>query len=115
MPNPVTHFEIVGADAKKLHAFYGGLFGWAIDTSFPMDYGMVQPQEGRGTGGGIGAAMDGKPRVTFYVEVDDPQAYLDKVLAMGGSVVVPVTSMAEVTFAMFADPEGNVIGLAKSG
>jgi predicted enzyme related to lactoylglutathione lyase len=112
MPNPVTHFEIVGKDAKKLQAFYGGLFGWPIDANNPMAYGMVQPQEGRGTGGGIGPSPDGQARVTFYVEVDDLQAYLDKAVASGGSVVVPVTKTEDVSFALFADPEGNVIGLA---
>lgn len=34
---------------------------------------------------------------------------------MGGKTVVPVTEIPDmVTFAQFADPEGNVVGLVKS-
>jgi uncharacterized protein len=114
MPNPVTHFEIIGKDANKTQEYYRNLFGWPVDANNPQEYGMVQPQDGKGTGGGIGAEPGGQPRVTFYVEVDNPQAYLDKAVSLGGKVVVPVTALEDVTFAMFADPDGNVIGLAKA-
>jgi uncharacterized protein len=114
MPNPVTHFEIVGKDGKKLHSFYSQLFDWNIEgADNPMEYGTVAPQEGRGTGGGIGTAPEA--RVTFYVEVDKVQPFLDKATSIGGKVVMERTVMpGMVTFAMFADPEGNVIGLAET-
>jgi uncharacterized protein len=52
--------------------------------------------------------------VIFYIEVDDPQTYLDQIQRLGGRTVMPVTEIPEmVTFAQFADPEGNVIGLVK--
>ena len=41
MPNPVVHFEVQSADAAKAQKFYGDLFGWHIDASNPMNYGMV--------------------------------------------------------------------------
>jgi predicted enzyme related to lactoylglutathione lyase len=67
-----------------------------------------------GIGGGIGDAQ-GPNQVVFYIEVDDPQAYLDRVENAGGTTVVPVTEIPDmVTFAQFADPQGNVIGLTKS-
>jgi len=115
MPSPVTHFEILGKDGKKLQGFYSSLFGWEVDTTNPDEYGIVQPQDGRGTGGGIGTNPMGTPSVTFYVEVPDLQAALDKATALGGKIVVPVTEMQGLSFAQFADPEGNVIGIAKSG
>ena len=41
-----------------------------------LGYGLVQAAE-KGIGGGIGPAQDGgSGQVTFYVEVDDPAAYL---------------------------------------
>ena len=49
---------------------------------------------------------------TFYVGTDDPQASLDKAVALGGTVIMPVTELPQVTIALFADPEGHVIGLA---
>jgi len=113
LPNPVTHFEVTGKDGKKLQEFFGKLFDWEIDANNPMDYGMIQPQ-GRGAGGGVGQAMGGDGGVTFYVEVNDPQAYLDKAVSLGGSVVMPVSEVpGGPTIALFADPEGHVIGIAK--
>jgi predicted enzyme related to lactoylglutathione lyase len=51
----------------------------------------------------------------FYIQVDDPQAYLDRIQQAGGKTVVPVTELPGlVTFAQFADPQGNVVGLLKS-
>ena len=66
-------------------------------------------------GGGISAGDGGRNQVTFYVEVDDPQAYLNKVEAKGGKTVMPVTEIpGMVIFAQFADPEGNVVGITKA-
>lgn len=116
MPNPVTHFEIIGKDAKKLQDFYANLFSWKVDANNPMNYGLVEAQEGHGTGGGITASEDGSAGyVTIYVEVADLQATLDKAVSMGGKVVVPPTEIPNmVTFAQFTDPEGHLIGLTKS-
>ena len=112
MPNPVVHFEVTGKDAKKLHGFYSGVFGWSIQADNPMNYGLVEAQ-GNGIGGGVG--QGDASSVTFYIEVDDPQAYLAKVEAAGGKTIVPVTEIpGMVTFAQFADPEGNVVGIVKS-
>ena len=63
--------------------------------------------------GGIGQTADGNGHVTFYVGTDDPQATLDKAEQLGGKTILPVTELPEVTIALFADPEGHVVGLAK--
>jgi predicted enzyme related to lactoylglutathione lyase len=52
---------------------------------------------------------------TFYVEVDDLKAYLDKAVALGGKVVVPPVKFPLGTFAWFSDIDGNMIGLLKRG
>jgi len=72
----------------------------------------MQPE--KGIGGGIGQAQGGDGHVTFYVEVDDLQAALDSIERLGGKTVVPVTEMEMVTFALFADPVGHVVGIVKS-
>ncbi|MBM4166152.1 MAG: VOC family protein [Ignavibacteria bacterium] len=110
---PVTHFEILGKDGERLKDFYKKLFGWDINSDNPMNYGLVQ-SAGKGIGGGVGESQDGKPMVTFYAEVDDLQATLDKAVAMGGKIDVPVTEIPNmVTFAQFQDIEGNIVGIAK--
>jgi predicted enzyme related to lactoylglutathione lyase len=114
MGNPVVHFEITGKDGDALVAFYGDLFGWKTTAIEGMGYHLIEKEEG-GIGGGVGAAPDGNGLATFYVQVDDPQAALDKAVELGGSVVTPVMSIPNmVTFALLADPEGHVIGVVGS-
>jgi predicted enzyme related to lactoylglutathione lyase len=111
---PVTHFEINAQDAPATQQFYRDLFGWGIDADNPDNYGMIDTKnKGTGINGGIGASQEARSWVTFYVECDDPAATLAKVERLGGRrVMEPMTSM-NTTYALFADPEGNVIGLAK--
>jgi predicted enzyme related to lactoylglutathione lyase len=112
MANPVTWFEVTGNDGKKLQDFYADIFGWKIDASNPMSYGIVD-NEGQGISGGIAGSADApQGQVTFYIGVDDPQAYLNKVEANGGKTIIPVTTVpGMVVFAQFADPEGNIVGI----
>ena len=70
----------------------------------------------KGIGGGIGASQDGaQDGVTFYVEVDDPAALLEKAEKLGGKTVVPPAEIPDfgLTFAFFADPDGHVAGLSR--
>ena len=115
MGAPVVHFEINARDGKKAQAFYAHLFGWNIDANNPVGYGLVNTGVKTGINGGIGQIEVGKlPFVTIYVAVADPQVSLDKAVSLGGKVVVPVTEIPNmVTFALFADPDGNVIGIVK--
>jgi uncharacterized protein len=118
MGTPVTWFEIIGGDGLGLQKFYQDVFGWKMTPPAPEmgNYSMIEDKDkGTGIAGGIGGSMDGASRVSVYVEVDDPQAYLDKVTAAGGTVIMPVTTIMEgTTIAMFTDPAGNVSGLLKS-
>lgn len=112
----VVHFEIVGKDGEALKKFFSELFDWEIDSNNPMNYGMVSGEEG-GIGGGISTMMkdDAKGHAIFYVEVDSVQNSLEKAEQLGGKIVVPETVIPDmVTFGMFNDPEGNLIGLIKS-
>jgi predicted enzyme related to lactoylglutathione lyase len=112
MGKPVVHFEVSGRDSAALQKFYGELFEWTIDADNPMNYGLVQ-KEDAGIGGGIGSSPDGQRHLTFYVQVDDINAALEQAEAMGGKTVMPRTEMDMVTFALVADPEGNVVGLVE--
>ena len=116
MANGVVHFEIMSHNGKRAQEFYAELFGWKIDANNPMNYGLVNTGEKKGVQGGIGQVEAKQmPYVTFYVGVDDPQKYLDKAVSMGGGVIMPVTTIPNmVTFALFADPDGNMVGLVKN-
>ena len=111
MASHVIHFEVTGKDGKALQHFYSEAFGWKLNTDNPGGYGMVR--DDKGLTGGIGDAPQGMPGgVTFYVHTDNPQAILDKVASNGGQVIMPLTEVApDTTIALFADPEGHVVGI----
>ncbi|MGW8669481.1 VOC family protein [Streptomyces niveus] len=130
---PVVHFEIVGADPAGLRAFYGELFGWDFDlgdastpvVSAPGEYGFVHgganPAPGDGTAGingGVAGGTGFRPRVLFYVGVPGVEAALRKAESLGGTrrMGPEPEGAAPGAFVVghFADPEGNVIGLAGS-
>jgi uncharacterized protein len=119
MGQAVVHFEVFGKDGERLQGFYSDLFGWEINSDNPMNYGLV-PREGNsnadgvGIGGGIGAGPEGQSYVTFYVEVDDVEAGLQRAESLGGSRVMgPMDVMDQVTIGLFNDPEGHMVGLVK--
>jgi predicted enzyme related to lactoylglutathione lyase len=114
MGNPVIHFEIVGKDGAALRDFYGKLFDWQIDANNPMNYGMIAPPgEGEiGIGGGVGGTEDGSSMVTFYVQVDNLQAALDKAEKLGAKTVMPPMDIpGGPSIAQFCDPQGNTVGI----
>ena len=42
-------------------------------------------------------------------------AHLEQVTALGGSVIMPATTVMEgVTIGLLADPEGHIVGLVES-
>ena len=116
MPNPVVHFEVQSKDAKRSQDFYASLFGWHVDTNNPMDYGIVDTHtEGEGINGGI-APTEGPAQATFYVQVDDINAYLKKAEGLGAKTIMPRTEIpGAVTLALFSDPDGTTIGMVEPG
>jgi uncharacterized protein len=124
MGQPVVHFEVVGKDAKKLRDYYGELFGWEFDVveGGPTDYATVAREanlnaEGAGIGGGVGSGPEGYDgHVTFYIEVPDVGASLDKAEKLGGTKMMgPDKVMEGLEIGLFNDPEGHVIGVVKTG
>lgn len=121
--NPVVHAEITGADAVQLQAFYGALFGWTAGPGAPVApevsrgdaYAFNPPGEAAaavpvGIGGGEGFGA----RVTFYVGVEDVAVQLARAVELGATVVVEPSLRPDrgAMVAQFADPQGNVVGLA---
>jgi predicted enzyme related to lactoylglutathione lyase len=112
MGQPVVHFEIGCRDSGKTGDFFSRLFGWKTQAMGPAT--MIDTGAGSGIQGHI-SVLGHEPfkYTTFYVEVDDVQAYLDKAAALGGKTVVPPVEIPTGTFAWFADLDGNTIGLWK--
>jgi predicted enzyme related to lactoylglutathione lyase len=122
MGNPVVHFQVVGKDARALQSFYKDAFDWQMELAVPSApqesgyYAVTHPGDEGGISGGIGQAMDGSAgHVTFYVAVPDMEAALSKIESLGGSTVMgPMEMPNGPTIAMFADPEGHLVGLVEA-
>ena len=113
MANPVAWFEVTGPDAGALQRFYGSAFGWQIDASNEMNYGMVPAGDG-GIPGGVGPDPTGGAHATFYIGVPDVDAALAKVGELGGTIVMPAMDVPDgPRIAFFSDPAGNQVGLMK--
>ena len=122
MGQPVVHFEVIGKDATKLRDFYSDLAGWEFQvfSGGPTDYGVVSREgntnsEGVGIGGGVGDAPEGYDgHVTFYIEVPDVGAALERAEELGGARMMgPDTPMEGLTIGLFSDPEGHVVGFVQ--
>src|SRR5262245_14458261 len=112
MGKPVVHFEIGCRDRERTEKFFGELFGWDITRAGPAS---LISTGGAGINGHI-TSLGHEPHnyVTVYVEVDDIPAYLARAESMGGKTLVPPMEIPAGTFAWFADPDGNPIGLWKA-
>lgn len=112
MANPVMWFEIMGRDSAGLQRFYREVFGWKMTPPIKEmgNYSMLE-RPATGIGGGIG---EGDARVSVYIETADPQRVVDKAVAAGATLLMPVTPITPTTtIAMLADPSGNTFGLMK--
>jgi uncharacterized protein YndB with AHSA1/START domain/predicted enzyme related to lactoylglutathione lyase len=115
MPDPVVHFEVMVPPDQLdgVRRFYSDAFGWTIDASNPMNYGIVD-NGSQGIRGGIGHPMPGGPTyATFYVHVDDLTKKLAMIESLGGSKLMPPMEVPGqgISIAMCKDPGGNIIGL----
>lgn len=116
MGAPVAFFELTSHDPGKTGRFYTELFGWTISQMPDGGYSLIDTGAGEGAiGGGLGATdgPDDRPGVKIYMRVDDLQAYLGKATKLGGRTLVPPTDLpgGYGKFAMFADLDGNAVGL----
>ena len=118
MGRPVVHFEIIGSDPAELRSYYGELFGWEFQTgdatsdavSEAGNYGFV---DGAGMNGGVGGGEGYAGRVLFYVGVPNVEEALQTAERLGGKRRLgPVGTPGTLVVGRFADPEGNLIGVA---
>jgi predicted enzyme related to lactoylglutathione lyase len=112
MANPVMWFEVMGKDSIGLQRFYRDVFGWTLTPPVKElgNYSMLERPD-TGIGGGFG---EGDARVSVYIEVAEPQRFVDRAVAAGATVLMPVTQITPTTtIAMLTDPAGNTFGVMK--
>ncbi|HEY4221782.1 MAG TPA: VOC family protein [Myxococcota bacterium] len=123
MGNPIVHFEVIGTDAPRLREFYGALFGWDANVKAPVaaeisaagNYGFIDAPAGSAPVPiGVGGGPSFRAHAVAYVGVPDVAEALARAISLGGSSVLEPARRPDgaLVVAHFADPEGNVVGLA---
>ncbi len=115
--NPIGWFEIHVHDIEKAKTFYGGVFGWEFKQSQAASGKYWNIFAGENSIGG-GFMKKSKPEhegqsVILYIETDDIDGMLLKINGGGGTTETPKTLISENAgyFALFKDPDNNLLGL----
>jgi predicted enzyme related to lactoylglutathione lyase len=112
MSHPVIHAEIRSQDPDATRAFFAELFGWQYsDGAFP-GYTFVDPGVEGALPTAIGPLQGGADAVLFFVGVEDVEATLARAEELGGKTIQPAQQVPGVTFGVFADAQGHIVGLA---
>ena len=115
MANPIVHAEIRSSDPDATRAFLGALFGWSFPEGALPGYTYVDSGVPDALPAGVSPLQGGTELVPFFVGVDDIDAAIADTKRLGGRVVQEPTRVPGVSFALIADPAGQVLGLAQQG
>lgn len=120
----VVHFEIPADDEQRAAEFYRAAFGWEANPMPELTYTIIKttPTDEAGMAsvpGSINGGMFRRNAVlsspVITVDVDDIDAVLEKIEALGGTTVTPRQDIGGMGWAAyFRDTEGNVMGLWQS-
>ncbi len=115
--NRVVHFELVSRDPGATAAFYAEAFGWRTVRGEGDYYRLITGENEDGARGINGATVrpvaPSLPTQTVNtIQVDDVDAYAEKVRSLGGRTISDVIELAGVgRFRYCADPDGTPFGL----
>ncbi len=122
MQNAISWFEIPTTDINRAQQFYENIFGITMIPMdmpsikmrmFPLDDMMTQVGGALVDSGGFHKASATDGPLIYLNANPDVQHVLDKVVAAGGSIMVPKTEISpDYGFmAVFMDTEGNRVAL----
>ena len=112
MSAPVLKWQMLSPEPGKLIEFYRALFGWTVSADNALGYREV---ETGGVPGGVWPAPPGAPPfVQLFVGVDDVAQTVEEAVALGATVIVPVTALPDGdVMAILRDPAGLTFGLMR--
>ena len=112
-PNSLAWNELGTREPQKAIDFYGALFGWTFEN---FDGYHEIRLDGRPNGGirTVGADEPEMPAFWLvYIAVADCDATVERVEALGGSVIAPATDIEPGRFSLVADPAGAILSVMK--
>ena len=111
MPAEIAHIEFKSANFARTSEFYAKLFDWQMEQNASASYMKLASGDGP-SAGWFRADLVQSPGPVAYLPVDDLEAKLAEVEEAGGRILVkslPFAGGGEI--GLFADPDGNVLGL----
>jgi len=112
MAHPVIHAEIRSTDPDATRAFFGALFGWTYSDGALPGYTFVDTGVEGALPTAIGPLQDGSEVALFFVGVEDVEATLARAEQLGGTIIQQAQTVPGVTFGVFADAQGHLVGVA---
>ena len=116
MTGKISYVQIPAADVGRSADFYETVFGWNIRR---RDGGQIAFDDAAGEVSGTWLTErqpSSQPGLLIYINVEDVQRALEKIVEAGGEIVTPLTPQGEgEAFATFRDPAGNVLGVFHEG
>jgi len=116
MGRPVVHWELWSENPERSSKFYQQVFDWKIQYLPEMNYHLVETGGTGGINGGIMKPQKGPwpGKLAFYIDVDDLDAYAERISQAGGRIVLDKMEVPGVgQLALFEDPDGRVLGMWK--
>lgn len=111
----ISWYELTTSDVEGAKTFYGKLFKWEFqeyDGDPAAQYNMIQAnnKEVAGIMKTPPECSDHPPAWGGYVTVDDIDQTAEKLVSLGGKVLVPPTDIPNVgRFCVFSDPQGAIL------
>ena len=115
----VAHFAINADDVARARRFYETVFGWKFQAWGPPGFYVLDLDSAKihvPIRGALQQRREIVPGVAMRgfectISVDDIQAAAAAVEANGGSIVMPICTLAGIgQLLFFRDPEGNIAG-----
>ena len=115
-PGSVGWNELQTTDVAAASTFYASVFGWSrheADMGEGKTYNEIKMGE-QPVGGMM--AIDPEwgevpPHWDVYLCVEDCDASAAKAASLGGTVMIPPTSVSNIRFAVVQDPQGAYVGI----
>ncbi|HEY6476792.1 MAG TPA: VOC family protein [Polyangia bacterium] len=113
MAAEIIHIEFKSANFARTSEFYAKVFDWQMEQNVSASY-MKLSGANAPSGGWVRADLVQSPGPIAYLPVEDLEVTLNEIEAAGGRILVrtlPFAGGGEI--GLFADPDGNVLGLWK--
>jgi predicted enzyme related to lactoylglutathione lyase len=109
-------YELITTDTEAAGSFYSSVIGWTTQNVGSPEMPYITFNVGSAGIAGMLPIPPGQsggcPSWTGYISVDDCDAYVEKVVAAGGSILKPAVDVpGMLRFAVVTDPQGAIFVL----